>query len=99
MAHDFYIMNIRTRKMASFFGYADGVMYKAFDAQEHDRGCSGDGWQGRVDKGKTKAALAFATTYFDNMNYLDPKRMDDIKKFAKDMEQDEDNDIYAICFD
>lgn len=41
MAHDFGIRNTKKKGFAYFFGYANGLMYKAFGDQKHDMG----GWR------------------------------------------------------
>lgn len=41
MAHDFMIQAGSERTY--FFGYAEGFLYRAFNATEHNAGISGDG--------------------------------------------------------
>ena len=42
MAHDFGIRNTKKKEFYFFFGYADGLMYRAFGEEKHDAFVSGD---------------------------------------------------------
>ena len=98
MAHDFGIRNTKKREFSYFFGYADGLMYRAFDEQKHDNVISGDNGTETKTKAETERALDRAIKEFDGMGYPDPTRLDDIKKFRQEMADDEPTDTYEIWF-
>ena len=98
MAHDFGINNKRKKNYTFFFGYADGLMYRAFNEQKHDAIFSGDGGKEEKTKAETEKALDFAIKEFDRMGYPDPSRMDDIKQFRKEMLSDPEGDTYEVFF-
>lgn len=98
MAHDFGIRNKKNDKWSFFFGYANGIMYDAFGEQKHNFGISGDGGRETKTKQDVMFALDDAIAEFDRMNYPDPTRLDEIKKFRKDMKSDEDTDTYEIWY-
>ena len=85
MAHDFCITRIdesgERRESAYFFGYAEGLMYRAFNATSHDAFLSGDNGKEVYDYETTRSALEKAISTFDRMDYPDPHRLDDIKQF------------------
>ncbi len=98
MAHDFGIMNKRTRRTEWFFGYANALMYRAFGEEQHNAGCSGDGAEVIKTFQETKEALDKAIAEFDQMGYPDPTRLDEIKAFRKAMNEDEPTDLYVVGF-
>lgn len=98
MAHDFGIRNKKKKEFTYFFGYANGLMYRAFNEQKHDAIFSGDNGIETKTKEETEKALDKAIREFDNMNYPDPNRLDDIKKFRQDMAGDDPNDMYEIWY-
>jgi hypothetical protein len=98
MAHDFGIRNTKKEKYSYFFGYAGGLMYRAFGEIKHDMGISGDNGTEIKTKAETERALDRAIKEFDGMGYPDPTRLDDIKKFRQEMAADEPTDTYEIWF-
>ena len=99
MAHDFGIRNkTKQSKWSFFFGYAQGLMYKVFNAWEHCGFLSGDNEVLEKSKEVTVKSLDRAIKEFDQMNYPDPLRMDDIKEFRKAMDKDGENDVYEIWY-
>ena len=73
-------------------------MYKAFGEQKHDMLFSGDNGTEIKNKTETERALDWAIDRFDKMDYPDPNRMDDIKKFRQEMEEDGPTDEYEIWY-
>ena len=98
MAHDFGIRNTKKREFAYFFGYANGLMYKAFGDQKHDMGLSGDNKTELKTREETIKALDCAIEKFDKMGYPDDTRMDDIKEFRRSMENDPLTDTYEVWY-
>ena len=98
MAHDFGIRNTKKKDFTYFFGYAEGLMYEAFDEQKHNAFASGDNGRETKTKEETERALDKAISKFDKINYPDPGRLDDIKKFRKEMADDDPADTYEIWF-
>lgn len=98
MAHDFGIRNMKQREFAYFFGYANGVMYKAFGDQKHDMGVSGDNKTEVKTREETIKALDWAIDQFDKMGYPDDTRMDEIKKFRQSIEKDPATDMYEVWY-
>lgn len=98
MAHDFGIRNTKNEEWAFFFGYANGLMYEAFDEQRHNAGFSGDGGKETRSWRLTERALSYAIGKFDRMGYPDPNRMDDIKEFYKKVRDDPHSDTYEIWY-
>lgn len=99
MAHDFSIIKVVNPegsqeeilikvaeglgKKVNFWGYADGAMYEAFDAQEFDAGSSGS-YDGKIISQKEAAAgLGKAINLL--RSYPDPTRADDLKQFLSDV--------------
>ena len=84
MAHDFGIRNLDNgTDWVFFFGYCNGVMYKAFNKPQCDMIISGDNSVHRITEEEALTALKEAIDIFDNSNYPDPNRMNDIKSFYK----------------
>lgn len=98
MAHDFGIKNTKKKDFSFFFGYADGLMYRAFGEEKHDAFVSGDNGTEIKTKEETEKALDRAISEFNGMDYPDPDRMDEIKQFRKDMANDDPNDTYLIWY-
>jgi hypothetical protein len=98
MAHDFAIRNIKKKESSWFFGYANGLMYRAFGDQKHDAGVSGDNGREIKSKAETEKALDIAIKNFDAMHYPDPHRLDDIKKFRQNMVNDDPADTYEVWY-
>lgn len=98
MAHDFGIRNKGKKNWAWFFGYADGLMYRAFHEEKHNAFVSGDNGMEIKSKKETEEALDWAIDTFNNMRYPDPTRLDEIKDFRKQMVSDDNNDTYQIWF-
>lgn len=98
MAHDFGIRELSHKDWAFFFGYANGLMYRAFGEEKHALHFSGDNSRVVKTKAETVKALDKAISEFDSMNYPDPTRLDEIKKFRKDIENDDERKLYEIWF-
>lgn len=101
MAHDFEIKvkGAPEGYSAYFFGYAEGIMYIAFNATEHCYGFTGDGEKITISREEALKGLKKAITKFDTIDYPDPTRMDDIKSFYARMETDfKDYQEFIICF-
>lgn len=95
MAHDFSIRvksSTERDKVAYFFGYANGVMYKAFGHPECNMMFSGSGVEIDIDRKTAVKSLKAAISLFSQMDYPDPKRMDDLKAFLKRIEDGEINE-------
>lgn len=101
MAHDFMIRHNENHRehSAVFCGYCNGVMYKAFGMVQHDMLVSGDGSSTKLSVSAAKAALDWAIKYFDNSQYPDPHRMDNIKRFRREMDMFDDDGCCTIWFD
>ena len=98
MAHDFGIRNTKKKGFSYFFGYAEGLMYRAFGEEKHNRGISGDNGTEIKTKAETERALDRAIIEFDGMCYPDPTRLDDIKAFRREMANDGPTDTYEIWY-
>ena len=99
MAHDFFIKNSKKSKKGVFFhGFANGLMYRAFQEQKHNAGSSGDSGIEYKTKDETMKALNWAISVFDKMQYADANGMDKIKKFFAAMANDPSTDTYLIWF-
>lgn len=98
MAHDFGIRNTKKKEYAYFFGYANGLMYRAFGDHKHNMVISGDNRTETKSKSETEKALDWAIKEFDAMGYPDPTRMDDIKRFRQEMASDDPTDTYEVWY-
>lgn len=98
MSHDFGIRNKKKKNWAWFFGFANGLMYRAFHEEKHFAVFSGDNGMETKSKEETENALDWAIDTFDHMGYPDPTRLDEIKKFRKEMSNDNFNDTYEIWY-
>ena len=98
MAHNFAIKNTKKDGYTFFFGYANGLMYRAFGEQKHDAVFSGDNGEEIKTKKETEEALDNAIKWFDMKDYPDPTRMDEIKQFRKDMDNDAPDSTYLISY-
>ncbi len=84
---------------ASFFGYAEGIMYRAFGMEEHCMGWSGDNVDIEIDRNTAIKGISKAIELFNQINYPDPKRMDEIKAFYQRMLNEfKDYQEYIICY-
>lgn len=79
---------------AFFFGYADGIFYRAFNYEACDNGYSGNGSVFLVPYDLAVKALKTAIDEFYKLNYPDPTRIDDIKNFYERMKKDYKNVKY-----
>ena len=98
MSHDFGIRNTKKKDFAWFFGFANGLMYHAFDEIKHYAGVSGDGRSEIKSYAETEKALDWAISEFDSMGYPDPNRLDQIKEFRQNMAADAPSDFYEVWF-
>lgn len=100
MAHDFGIRNSRTKKIAFFYGFAEGLFYEAFGKWELCGPLSGYDTLLTISKKEAVKGLNKALELFDNMfpPYPDHQRMDEVRKFRNSMNNDPDNDTYDIYF-
>ncbi len=98
MAHAFFIKNKKSKKGVFFHGFANGLMYRAFNEQKHNAGGSGDGGIEYKTKAETLTALSWAINVFDKMRYPDAQGMDKIKKFFAGMANDPSTDTYIIWY-
>ena len=76
MAHDVEFHDTKTRKhICYFFGYAFGIMYKAFDATHCNNGFSGS--NETVVRSAAQIREGVQRIYESGViaNYLDPKRI------------------------
>ncbi len=83
---------------AYFFGYAGGLMYSAFDAWEFNAGVSGNGGEKEIDCQEMKSGCECAIHNFDNMNYPDITRADEVKAFYERHRNDAESTKYVIRF-
>ena len=99
MAHDFYIHRKNEKeKIFAFYGYCNGVMYKAFEHPECDMLISGDGSIHHITKTDAIKGLNQAIRVFNDSHYPDPTRMDEIKDFLKNIVFDKPDTLYTIAF-
>lgn len=83
-----------------FFGYADGIFYKAFRCEECNNLLSGDGSVHLIPYDTAVNALKTAIDEFYKLNYPDPTRINDIKEFYERMKHDYKNvEYFEIIFD
>lgn len=103
MAHDFEIKvknaPYEDGYYAYFFGFAQGVMYEAFEMWEHFQYVSGDNEDIVINRKRALKGISTAIKIFDTLDYPDKTRMDEIKEFYKKM-QNEFKHVkeYVICF-
>lgn len=84
---------------AYFFGYAEGIMYRAFGMEEHCMGWSGDNAKIEIDRTTAIKGISKAIQLFNQINYPDPKRADDLKVFYQRMMNEfKDYQEYIICY-
>ena len=99
MAHEFFIKSEKGNNTACFFGYCNGVMYRAFNHPEANAGVSGDGSQHKLSKTEAMSSLQKAIAYFDISEYPDPTRIDDIRDFCyASFIFDPEDETYLIFF-
>lgn len=77
-----------------FFGYADGIFYKAFRCEECNNLLSGDGSISLIPYDTAVNALKTAIDEFYKLNYPDSTRINDIKEFYERMKNDYKNVKY-----
>ena len=77
-----------------FFGYADGIFYKAFRCEEFNNLLSGDGSISLIPYDTAVNALKTAIDEFYKLNYPDSTRINDIKEFYERMKNDYKNVKY-----
>lgn len=100
MAHNFLIQYKEDddEYIAVFRGYCNGIMYKAFGMETHDMIVSGDGFTTSISVVDAKMALDKAVKDFDESEYPDPHRLDNIKAFRQKMDQFPVNGSCLIWF-
>ncbi|WP_279006841.1 hypothetical protein [Thomasclavelia cocleata] len=82
-----------------FFGYADGIFYKAFGCEECNNLFSGDGSIHFILHDIAVKNLKTAIEEFDRLKYPDPSRINDIKEFYERMKKDYKNvEYFEIIF-
>lgn len=81
-----------------FYGYAGGIFYKAFHCENHDMCLSGDEEIIMISYKRALAGLKTAIELFNQINYPDPSRIDEIKEFYERMETDYKDQWFEICF-
>lgn len=85
--------------IAYFFGYAEGIMYRAFGMEEHCMGWSGDNVKITIDRDTAIKGVSKAIELFYQINYPDPTRADEIKTFYQRMLNEfKDYQEYIICY-
>lgn len=97
MAHDFGIKRKTEKNFHYFFGYADGIAYSSFGMNHHNAFISGDGCVERVSAERGLNGLRTFVKKFDEIDYPDPKRANEIKAFLQYCESnpsDEEFDLY-----
>lgn len=83
---------------AYFFGFCEGVMYQAFKHPEANGGMSGYNVEFVISKAAALKGLDKAIKAFNQSDYPDKTRMDDIKTFRKNMLTDKSSQKYIICY-
>lgn len=84
---------------AFFFGYADGIFYRAFNCEAYDNGLSGNSSIFMVEYTVAVKALETAINEFYKLEYPDPTRINDIKGFYDRMKNDyKDVECFEIIF-
>lgn len=98
MAHDVSFYDYESRKpICYFFGYAEGIMYRAFDATQCDAGLSGNGTGVVRNKKDILKGIDRIKRSGIPDSYLDPTRFDDVlKKIPKHLEENPDTKIVII---
>lgn len=92
-------LDIPDEYRAYFFGYAEGIMYLAFNMESHCMGFSGDNIDIEIDRETALKGISKAIEYYDKSNYPDPTKMDDIKAFCQRMQNEfKDYPKYIICY-
>lgn len=83
-----------------FFGYADGIFYKAFRCEECNNAMSGNGSIYLISHDTAEKKLKKAINEFYKLNYPNPTRINDIKEFYDRMKHDYKNvEYFEIIFD
>ena len=98
MAHDFGITHIDSGETAYFFGYAHGILYRVFDAQNHNNIISGDGAVEVVNYEYAKKGLIEALNSYEIIYYPDPHRADDLREFLELMDTHDKSSYYELYF-
>lgn len=95
MAHDFIVAWLddeeRVKARADFYGYAEAVFYKAFDAESFDAGISGSGESKIITQEEAKDGLLFALNSDAITNYPDPNRIDAVRNFYEEYVKNADS--------
>ena len=78
MAHDVRFTSMVTGEKFYFFGYAEGIVYDAFDAQRFNNGVSGSNEGKWVSRETVKEAMEIFHTDPRAVNYPDPRRFPDL---------------------
>ena len=97
MAHDFGIKR-KNERYKYFFGYANGMMYEAFNHMECNYGLSGSGSCFTIDKDTAIRGLERAHEIFISINYPDPTRFDDLLEFLETIKNDPEDTEYIISY-
>lgn len=96
MAHDFMIQAGSERTY--FFGYAEGFLYRAFNATEHNAGVSGDGTSITISEEEMRSGLDRAEREWSKLGYPDQTRFDDILEFKRRFDAGKLSGPYRIGF-
>lgn len=83
---------------AFFYGFAEGIFYEAFNCQHHAMFFSGDGEIITISYQRALDGLKTAIQRFNEIDYPDPSRIDEIKEFYERMETDYKDLWFEIFF-
>lgn len=91
--------SIQDEYQAYFFGFAEGILYKAFGMENHCMGCSGDNEEITLDRNTAIKGITKAIELFYQLDYPDPNRIDELKVFHQKMLNEfKDYKEYIICY-
>ncbi|CAH8182077.1 hypothetical protein [Vibrio aestuarianus] len=98
MSHDFSIKRIKNDKYACFFGYARGVCYTAFNAQEFNGVVSGAFGGKEVTKVEAENGISMIIDKIKK-GYPDPTRADELKDFLiENIQGASDEELFYIHY-
>ena len=83
---------------AEFDGFANGFLYRAFNALDHFAGVSGDAVPIITNGIDAMAGLEIAINMWNEINYPDPHRMDELKAFFERHKNEKTDNFLMIFF-
>lgn len=103
MSHEFVIraLDNDNNEFCSTYvsGRLDGLLYMAFDMEEHNAGFSGDGIPEIIGREKCLQDLNFAIKAFPLINYPDKNKLNNLKDFLLKCEMEYPHcNKFEVCF-